>query len=613
MFESSPPEEPLHAFVHHSAMVALSFDPRLAVELRPGIERRARTALAVLVEDCLPQARIDGQADVVIEAGCAGPFFGTGASCFVLGIGAGGTNWEQKKRVEAKALFERLRDFGAGALSEITPPFAAVYRTQPLGPLYAATDTSGLFHLYACQGEGWSACSSSCLLLGSLLGQGLDLEAMGIYSQLGFYLGAQTPLRGVRRLVHGESCRLAEGRLSVEVYARPRARLPMFRSFKEATDAGVEAVHSAVGALTEAHDTVGISLSGGLDSRLVLAAIETERRASLGVVTLHSPGNGDRAVVEQLAETCNFTPKVVDISAFPSGLADGLARGASLRRGHCANPLTTAVWEWAESKLPATPRLHGQNGEFARGFYYPGQPLRGGVTVSRVEGLMRWRLLVAESVTPRVFARSFRDELRVNVRDSLVKTMQGLGDLWPEVLDEFYLQQRMECWVGAEMSRTSTRRVDLSPFFDPRFLDWARRCPAAIKRNSRIVSTVLEALDPGLARAPLEGRPSPHELSRNSARVRVQAAWTFASKAARKLRRRLGAAADAPVGAPAVQSALLEHGRFLLGRAAAVDLFDPGTLEEVMAGRFSTDVATLGFLLNVEWTLEFLDHVQSVA
>ena len=80
-----------------------------------------------------------------------------------------------------------------------------------------------------------------------------------------------------------------------------------------------------------------------------------------------------------------------------------------------------------------------------------------------------------------------------------------------------------------------------------------------------------------------------------------------------KLRRRLGAAADAPVGAPAVQDALLEHGRFLLGRAAAVDLFDPRTLEDVMAGRSSTDVATLGFLLNVEWTLEFLDHVQSVA
>lgn len=595
----------------HRAILALSFAPALATAARAGLERRARRALALLCDGAAPRVSLEDRDLLVLEAGSQAPQQVAEDGAFAQSVGVGGTDWRCERACEAPSLLAKLRASGAAALADFTPPFAALFRTRRDAPLEAGTDACGLLHVYVTAGAGFAACSSSCLALGALQDGGLDLESLAGYGRLRFYLGPRTPVSGVRKLLPGEACALAAGALRVAAWADAPRREPVFTSFAEAVDAGVHALRAAVGSLAAAHARIGISLSGGLDSRLVLAALPPERRAALEVLCIDAPGRDDAPLVRRMAALCGFAPTFVDTGAFPRQRAVTLARGASRRRDHCANPLSTAVLEWAESALPGTPRLHGQNGEFARGFYHGDQPAPGEVTPERVAALMHSRRLSGQHLAPQVLAPAYREPVEEALRNELHAWLAATGLSWLDALDEFYLNQRMAGWVGIELSRTSMRRIDLSPFFDPRFLAFARRAASRDKHGSRLSAAVVEAIDPALAALPLDRRPSPAALWRGDPAMQLDAAAPAGPRARRP---RPGGAAAVPVGADAVRAQLLQdaHAAGLsLVRAAALPLFDANALAGALRVDSPLDVATLGFVLDIEWMLEFLEQARA--
>ncbi len=591
----------------HRAILALSFAPGLAMVARGAIARRARRALSLLC-DAAPRVSLEDGDLLVLDAGGQAPQHFAEDGTFAHSFGIGGTDWRAERSCEAASLLAKLRASGAAALADFTPPFAALFRTRRDAPLEAATDACGLLHVYVTAGAGFAACSSSCLALGALQDGGLDLESLAAYGGLGFYLGARTPVSGVRRLLPGEACVLTAGVLRVAAWANAARRDPVFSTFAEAVDAGAGALRAAVGSLAVPHPRIGISLSGGLDSRLVLAALPPERRAALQVLCIDAPGRADAPLVRQMAALCGFAPTVVDTSALPRERTIAFARGAARRRDYCANPLTTAVLDWAESALPGIPRLHGQNGEFARGFYYGDQLGLGGVTPERVTALMQSRRFSGQHVAPQVLAPAYREPIAEALRNEIHAWLTATGLSWLDALDEFYLCQRMAGWVGIELSRTSMRRIDLSPFFDPRFLAFARRAAPRDKRGSRLLAAVIEAIDPGLAALPLDRRPSPAALWRGGSAMQLDAAANVAP------RTRPSGAAAVPVGADAVRAQLLRDAhatRLSLARAAALPLFEASALAGALRVDSPLDVATLGFALDVEWMLEFLERARA--
>ena len=595
----------------HRAIVALSFAPGLAPAARAELERRARRALALLCDGAVPRVGLEDRDLLVLEAGSHAPRQVAEDGAFAQSFGVGGTDWRRERGCEAPSLLVKLRASGAAALADFTPPFAALFRARGDGPLEAATDACGLFPVYVTAGAGFAACGSSCLSLGALHDGGLDLESLAGYGRLGFYLGARTPLSGVRRLLPREACALAAGALRVATWADAPPREPIFASFAEAVDAGARALRAAVGSLAAAHAPIGISLSGGLDSRLVLAALPPERRSALQVLCIDAPGSGNAPVVRRLAALCGLAPTFVDTSAFPRQRAAVLARGAARRRDYSANPLSTAVLDWAESALPGTPRLHGQNGEFARGFYYGEQSARDGVTPERVAAFMLGRRVSGRRVALQVLAPAYRELGEEALRNEVQAWLVATGLSWLDALDEFYLCQRMAGWVGIELGRTSMRRIDLSPFFDPRFLAFARRAAPDDKRGSRLLAAVLEALDRALAALPLDWGQSPAALWRGVPAMPRDTAPPFATRTPRQGPR--GAPA-VPVGADLVRAQLLQEADVAglsLARAAALPLFEASALAGAMRVDSPLDVTTLGFALDVEWMLEFLERARA--
>lgn len=594
----------------HRVVLALSFAASLGEPRRKELLASGRSALARLDSGTPPVVEIDEPDVALLRSVGVDDLHGDAGEAFAVFAGLGAVDWERGEAVEAAELLRRLRADERSALLALAPPWAAFARVAPAAPLLAATDACGLHHVFACGGEGWSGLSTSCLALAALRGEGLDWEALGAYARTGLYLEEQTPVRGVRRLLRGTLARIEEGRLRLEGYAPPPAEEPRLPA-DQAVEAGSAALRAATLACLDSHPGAGLSLSGGLDSRLLLAAVPRERRGEIGGVTLGTPRDADWQVAHRVARVGGVETRGVDLAGFAARPGDEVLDGvrrASLRRDHRANPLAVAVLEWAEDGLPPAPRLNGQNGEFARGFYYAGQPLDGEVTSARIERLLQWRLLASDSASPRLLERALRREVDEALRARISALLREGGRPWPDALDEFYLRARMQSWAGTEISRSSARRIDLSPFFDPRFLAFARRTDAHEKRGSRLLARVLAALDPALAALPLDGRPAPAALAHDGWITRAAGLALSGRKLWKKLRQRLGGPAAAAPGAPLVRRILLERGIApLLQRVGEAEAFDRFALAALLDGSEVPDVATLGFLLDVEWMLEFLE------
>lgn len=507
--------------------------------------------------------------------------------------------------LDAAALGARL---AAGSVADVAPPFAACAVTDPPGTVVAATDSAGLRHVYHVQRPGWAAVSTSSLLLAVLAGAGFDEEAIGTSSLIGNYLGERTPFDGVGVLPAGALAKLSAG--TVDVLRTPPAVAPggsLGRA--DAVAGGVGVVRDLVAACLRAYPEPLIELSGGLDSRMVLAAIPRERRPGLRAVTIGPAGSADQRIAARIAALEGLRHEAVTLDAIgalaPAALA-ALVTSASLTRDCTGNPLALAVLDWQERALDQGPRLTGQNGEFARGFYYAGQRAHPAATGDLVDRLARWRLFVNEAADPALFTPGFLEDVRSSALRGLRREFASYPGDWLAATDEFYVRERMRRWVGISYSWACTRRVVQSPFFHPAYLEWARACAPADRRGSRVFAEVLTALDPGLAALPLDGGRTPGAIATPTRADRLAGARTTVRKVVRKVDQRLRGTGRPASGAALVGSrvqAAWAAREGALEAVARLPFLDAVTVEQVARGARPVNPASVALLVNLDAAL----------
>ena len=188
------------------------------------------------------------------------------------------------RRVTPLSVLERVTGQGPHALAAIAAPQGVAIASG--STVLAATDHVGLSAVYHAAADGAAVAGSSSRLLATLLGRGLDDDAVSAFSVLGEYAATDTPFDGVRRLAASQMARLADGALTIEHYAAPPAPERGSRDVGALVAEGVEAVRASVGACVDAYPEAAMELSGGLDSRVILAALVGSGRPPAGGLTL---------------------------------------------------------------------------------------------------------------------------------------------------------------------------------------------------------------------------------------------------------------------------------------------------------------------------------------
>lgn len=490
-------------------------------------------------------------------------------------------------------------------LINLAAPFAIV-AVDDSGRLSVATDHVGLGHVYAARGAGWAAVSSSARELARLTGAALDHEAMGVFRLVGHHLGTLTPYRGITKIPAGSIWRVADGELTVEPYAGPAAE-PEPLAAPAAVRRHGELLRTAVSGFLDTHPGTVLELSGGLDSRTVLAAIPPERRREVRALTLGHPGSTDVAVATGLAQRYRMAHQVIDLTAMAAiepAAAYQAAMTAAERLDGLGSPLGAAALDWVERQVGTDPRLGGHGGELARGAYYM-QRQHPRVEPGLVDRLAAWWVTANNAVPDEVLQPAFAAYSRAATRQRLRETFAAYHTDWLTATDEFYLRERLHRWAGLTLTDAASHRVVANPLLDPEVLTVVRGVPREQRSGSRYAARLLDWLDTDLARLPLGSGLRPISLGRQVTLTRRLGENTmrgFAQKAVHKVGRRFGRTGNPAVGTAALAAAVTTHLRRhpdLLAPAVTSGLLNAEWVDGYLSGRVDASPPTVDLLLNL--------------
>lgn len=518
----------------------------------------------------------------------------------------------QGRRFSAAELLATLQASGRDFTQEMSPPFGCLFMRSSQDPPVVLVDRQGLRHLYKWQGDGIAIVATSPILIAATADLGLDSRAIGEYAWMGHYLGTRTLIKGVTKLSPSEAIELVEGNLRSQTTAEPVAQAPESPTAR----AGAAILRRSVEAMVETYPDAVLELSGGLDSRIVLASLSTERRAGLRALTLGTFNSSDVAVASQIAQRYELDQQWLDLGSVESIGVDRaweLLADASTRHAHMANPFEKGVLEFVRRSVEVAPRLSGMNGEFARGFYYPGQALDSTTSPAAVARLVAWRLTTNDAARGSALSRDFLEDSRARVEQSVQELFEAYPQKWGRALDELYVDSRMHRWAGIACSVAGSERPTLVPFFDREFLEWSRSLDPVQKQNSHMMSAMLAELDADLARLPLDTGLAPEIWVRNNPVAKMKRHWYTSVRVASKIAQRLLRVGKPGIGANTFMGIVASDRTRLLDELsplASSPWTAAGELER-LGSDGAVDTATLGLLLNLSWAVREIDDLRA--
>jgi asparagine synthase (glutamine-hydrolysing) len=422
---------------------------------------------------------------------------------------------------------------------------------------------------------------------------------------LGWQIGDRTLFEGVRKLRDGERLALENGRTRIDRYLAPDRPLTR-RDRAAAIPEAAHVLRTYLGNYLDEHPDAVLQLTGGIDSRILLAAIEPGRRRGLRALTLAAtPASEDVSIATELTRRCGLQHLIYGFEALEAlepTEAFELARWAAETLDGMADPLAHAALSLVEQQAPQGNRISGLGGEVARGFYYMGAPVLMPVSRRATRVLTGWRMFANESVPAGVLAPSFAREVRDFATEDVYRTLSATQLSWLEATDHFYLYERMQRWAGLTATAVGLTRSAVNPMLDRRFLEIATSLPPRDKAGSRFLAGLLCHLDAELGDIPMDERRAPRTYADPSRLEQLTRQTTTLNKGYRKVRQRLSRSRRPAAGGPVLSNLVVRHWRDhpdVLNPARTTGLLDERWLDDVLGGSRGVEPSAAAFVTSL--------------
>jgi hypothetical protein len=380
------------------------------------------------------------------------------------------TGWERvlgsSEPQEASGLLAaRLRE-DPERLVEVNPPFVLGSLDRDCRALEIRSDFIGIARLYELETEAgwvWSNRIGALPLFDGSAPEP-DERAWQVFAAAGWFLGATTSVRGVRKLPGASIVSASAPDRDLRVlHSRATARSALIAPRQESFDDAVEqAAEQAVGLARDVGrlwpQGATVDLSGGRDSRVsAAAALAADLPARFQTVNLEP---GEIAAAESLVETAGRPMAHELLDPEPDSVAQDLWQRLSFfhhTHDGMANPqagLRGGVWPLHPGF--DAPVISGHGGELGHGFYY-----RAPEHLRRLEGKGAGRMAKRLERMARKGGSAAVEGAYVAYMEAVAATIDegtSLGLEGPNLLDYFYLTQRLahRSGLGARNDRYST-------------------------------------------------------------------------------------------------------------------------------------------------------------
>ena len=244
-------------------------------------------------------------------------------------------------------------------------------------------------------------------------------------------------------------------------------------------------------------------LSGGLDSRLLLAALR-HTPASPRVYVYGPANSADVTIARAIGAAESFAVEWTDKQA---ASVEPNAFPAIVERNFLANdglPNFGNIFDNGHNLIArdarhadGLPAASGGGGEVYRDFFYlADRPL----TAEAVARTFFARFVPTDTTAlfdPTAFVRA--------IRDKMLAALDRAGDIGPLprlAVDQLYPRIRCRALFGRELSLEGRLSPYLLPFLDTAVIDAAAALPQPLRRAGRFEAALLHAIDPALAAHP---------------------------------------------------------------------------------------------------------------
>jgi asparagine synthase (glutamine-hydrolysing) len=433
----------------------------------------------------------------------------------------GGANTSSEE--PASIVRELYRRHGRDAAARLKGAFVAVVLDTSSGDLLLISDRLGSYPLY------WFALPDR-LVFASELRAGLkahprptlNARAVADFLKFGFPMGDRTLAAGVDLLPQCSTLlyRSATGEVSIEAYG---SVAELFQP--DATDRGqytrsvLEAFDTAMSRVTRGSPRLGLSLSGGLDTRVILSALDAMGRSKgMPTFTLGGRGCADEVIGETLARMAQTNHRFVALDDhYLDDLLPTVERMVALTDGmYLSHGFTEMLALSGFEETDATLLLRGHAGELAKAStawpFHTDATVFGMRTADEFAPYLLSRLThVSRGDAAReVLTESFADALDGGAAASLYECLDGVALSPPDLCSYVYLKEyhRRVTIPSIEIFRT---RLDVRlPLADEDFLRAVLRGPAAWRDGVTLHQAIIRAHGPAYLRVrnPNTGAPA---------------------------------------------------------------------------------------------------------
>lgn len=198
-----------------------------------------------------------------------------------------------RTRCDTEAIVHLYEEHGAACPRELRGMFGFAIWDDKRQSLLLARDRSGIkpmFYAVTRSGDLVFGSEIKAILASGMIEPELDETAVAEFFALGTVTGTRTLFRGIAKLAPGHTLRWHDGRIELQRYWSPPAYEPgrvRFRDLGQAADEFWRRFVEAVDITLMSDVPLGVFLSGGLDSSLIVAAmrargVEALRTFSVG-------------------------------------------------------------------------------------------------------------------------------------------------------------------------------------------------------------------------------------------------------------------------------------------------------------------------------------------
>lgn len=291
-----------------------------------------------------------------------------------------------RTRTDTELLPYLYRERGPDFVRELDGMFGLAVHDAAGETLVLARDPLGIKPLYTARVGGrllWAS-ELKCLLCDPALPRDFDPGALGHYLALGFVPGERTILRAVRRLRPGTRLVARLGRIAVERYWEwPRffaGPYPDRTPVRVLADEAARRLRESAVSMLLSDVPLGVLLSGGLDSSVLVALLPEEIRRELTTYSIGFEGGGhydERPFARCVAEHLGTCHREVAVAM---NVAEELPRVAGFLDEPCADPAAVPAHLVARAAAPEVKVLLSGTG---------GDEIFGGYRRYRLDALLR--------------------------------------------------------------------------------------------------------------------------------------------------------------------------------------------------------------------------------